>query len=157
MSSFLVCGPHPVSSSNGFHYHVIFVYQFTKYIWFYPLRRKSNSHSTFVTFKQLVENYFTITIKTLYTDNGDEFLARRSFLVTHGITHPTTPPHTLEHNGYSERRHRHIAKTSLTLLHQASISLTVKPGKNSIFLKNGKTVICRYIIGGKSRKFLDLR
>ena len=107
-----------VSSSNGFHYYVIFVDHFTKYIWFYPLRHKSNVHSTFVA-------YFTTTIKTLYTDNGDEFLTLRSFLATHGITYVTTPPHTLEHNGYFERRHRHIIKTGLTLLHQASIPLTL--------------------------------
>ena len=65
----------PISSSDDFLYYVIFVYHFTKYIWFYPLRRKSDVHSTFVAFKQLVENYFTTTIKTLYTDNGGEILA----------------------------------------------------------------------------------
>ena len=64
----------PFSSSNGFYYYVIFVDHFKKYVWFYPLRRISDVHSTFVAFKQLVENYFTTTIKTLYTDNGGEFL-----------------------------------------------------------------------------------
>ena len=92
-----------VSSFDGFHYYVIFVDHFTKYIWFYPLRHKSDVHSTFVAFKKLVENYFTTTIKILYTDSEDEFLALWSFLATHGITHPTIPPHTPEHNGYSER------------------------------------------------------
>ena len=32
----------------------------------------------------------------------------------------------------------------------------VKSGKNSIFLKKGKTIICCYSIGGKSEIFLDL-
>ena len=114
----------PVFSFDGFHYYFIFVDHFTKYIWFYPLSCKSDVHLTFVTLKQLVENYFTITIKTLYTDNGGEFLALWSFLTTHGITHFTTPPHTPKHNGYSECRHRHIVETGLTLLHQASIPLT---------------------------------
>ena len=45
---------------------------FTRYV------EKLDVHSTFVTFKQLVENYFTTTIKTLYTDNGSGFLALRS-------------------------------------------------------------------------------
>ena len=114
----------PVSSYDGFHYYVIFVDHITKYIWFYPLSHKSDVHSTFVVFKQLVENYFTSTIKTLYTDNRGEFLALRSFLETHDITHLTTPPQPLKHNGYSERRHWHIVETSLTLLYQASIPLT---------------------------------
>ena len=56
-----------------------------------------------------------------------EFLALRSFLATHGITHLTTPPHTSQHNGYSERQHRHIVEMGFTLLHQASIPLTFWP------------------------------
>ena len=90
-----------VASCDGFHSYVIFVDHYTKYIWFYPLRRKLDVHSTFVAFKNLVENYFTTTITTLYTNNGGEFLALRSFLVTHGISYLTIPPHTPEHNVYS--------------------------------------------------------
>ena len=116
-----------VSFSDGFHYYVIFVDHYTEYIWLYQLRRKSDVHSIFVTFKPLIENDFTTTIKILYTNNGGEFLGLQSFLATHGITHLTTHPHTLEHNEYSESWHRHIVETSLTLLHQASISLTFWP------------------------------
>ena len=47
--------------------------------------------------------------------------------MTHGITHLTTPPHTPKHNDYSERRHLHIVETSLTLLHQVSITITFRP------------------------------
>ena len=112
------------SSSDGFHYYVIFVDHFTKYIWLYSLCHKSDVHSTFVAFRQLVENNFTTTIKTLYTDNAGEFLALQCFLATHGITYLTTPPHTPKHNGYSEHQHRNIVETALTLLHQASIPLT---------------------------------
>ena len=121
MSSFLMCGPHPYPFLIVF---ITIVDHFTNYIWFYSLHRKSNAHSTFVAFKQLVENYFTTTIKTLYTNNGGEFLALRSFLATHGITHLTTPHHSPEHNGYSERRHQHIVEMGFTLLHHASIPLT---------------------------------
>ena len=114
----------PVSSYDGFHYYVIFVDHFIKYIRFDQLCQKSNVHSTFVAFKQLVENYFTTTIKTLYTDNGGEFLALWSLFATHGITHLTTPPHTPKNKGYSEHRHQHIIETGLTLLHQACIPQT---------------------------------
>ncbi|OMO62750.1 hypothetical protein CCACVL1_22657 [Corchorus capsularis] len=40
-----------------------------------------------------------------------------------GISHLQTPPYTSEHNGFAERRHRHVIKTGLTLLHQASLPL----------------------------------
>ena len=79
----------PVASYDGFNYYVIFVNHYTKYIWLYPLRHKSYVHSTFIAFKNLVENYFTTTIMTLYTDNEGEFLTLRSFFATHGISHLT--------------------------------------------------------------------
>ena len=63
----------PISSSNGFHYYVIFVNHCTKYTWLYRLFCKSDVHSTFVAFKKLVENYFTTTIKTLYIDSKGNF------------------------------------------------------------------------------------
>jgi len=47
----------------------------------------------------------------------------RNLLAINGISHLTTPPHTPEHNGYSERRHRHIVETGLTLLSHASLPL----------------------------------
>lgn len=63
----------------------------------------------------------------MYTDNGCEFLDLRPFLTTHGITHLTIPPHTPEHNGSSERRHRHIIDTCLAFLHHSSMPLTYWP------------------------------
>ena len=113
--------------SDVWTYYVIFVDHFTKSIWFYPLSRKSDVHATFVTFKKLVENYFSVKIKTLYTDNGGEYLALWYFLSDHGITHLTSPLHTPKHNGYVERRHRHIVETGLALLHRASLPINSGP------------------------------
>jgi len=48
----------------------------------------------------------------------------KEFFATHGISHLTTPPHTPEHNGFDERRHRHIVETGLTLLTHASLPLS---------------------------------
>lgn len=38
-----------------------------------------------------------------------------------------TPPHTPEHNGYAQRRHKHVVETGITLLHNASLPLFVWP------------------------------
>ena len=95
---------------------------FTKYIWFYPLRKKSEVKPTFIRFKAIVENYLKKKkIMTLYSDNGGEYIALTEFFATHGISHLTTPPHTPEHNGFAEHRHRHIVETGLALLTHASL------------------------------------
>ena len=114
----------PVYSVDGFQYYVIFVDHYTRYVWYYPLKRKSHVYDVFVCFKALVENQFKHQIVTLYSDNGGEYEALDQFLSTTGISHLTTPPHTPEHNGFFERRHRHIVETSLSLLTHASMPLT---------------------------------
>lgn len=93
----------PVYSVDDFKYYVIFVDHFTCYIWYYPLKRKSHVYDVFLHFKALVENQFKQRIITLYSDNGGKYQALDQFLSTNGISHLTTPPHTLEHNGLSER------------------------------------------------------
>ncbi|XP_013624346.1 PREDICTED: uncharacterized protein LOC106330425 [Brassica oleracea var. oleracea] len=91
------------------------------FTWLFPLKFKSQAQATLIAFKALVENQFDEKIKTLYSDNGGEYLAMRQYLQTHGISHLTSPPHTPEHNGISERKHQHIVETGLTLLSQASM------------------------------------
>ncbi|CAA7051447.1 unnamed protein product, partial [Microthlaspi erraticum] len=91
------------------------------YTWLYPLKRKSQVKETFMAFKPLVENKFQTRIGTFFTDNGGEFKALRDYLKTSGISHLTSPPHTPEHNGVSERKHRHIVEMGLTLLSTAAV------------------------------------
>nr|KYP58488.1 Retrovirus-related Pol polyprotein from transposon TNT 1-94 [Cajanus cajan] len=102
----------PVLSIDGLRYYCMFVDHFTRYIWLYPIKRKSDVQTLFPKFKSLFENFFHHNIKILYTDNGGEY---------------TTPPHTPEHNGIFERRNRHIAETGLSLLHHSGLSLTYWP------------------------------
>ena len=117
----------PILSQDGFKYYIIFVDHFTKYIWLYPFKRKSEVQEVFKRYKAIVENYFSKKIITLYSDNEGKYMALKDYLSLHGIFHLTTPPHTPEHNGYSERRHRHIVETDLTLLSHASLPITFWP------------------------------
>ncbi|PNY00673.1 retrovirus-related Pol polyprotein from transposon TNT 1-94 [Trifolium pratense] len=116
-----VWGPAPVYSIDDFRYYVIFIDHYSKYVWLYPMKFKSDVALLFPIFKNLVEKQFKTKIKTLYSDNGGEFIKLRSFLQNHGISHLTTPPHTPEHNGLSERKHRHLTETARCLLNQASL------------------------------------
>ena len=114
----------PIISNNEFKYYVILMDHFTRYIWFYPLKQKSKVKDIFIRFKVIVEKHFDKTIKTLYSDNGGEFIALAHFFSTNGISHLTTPPHTPEHNDFSEQRHLHIVEIGLALLSHASLPLS---------------------------------
>lgn len=109
-------------SIDNFKYYLIFVDHYTRYVLFYTLKTKSQFKETFILFKALVENKFKEKIGTLYSDNEGEYIALRSFLAEAGISHMTTPPHTPEHNGVSERKHRHLVETGFTLLTHAGMS-----------------------------------
>lgn len=77
----------------------------------YPIKKKSDVKEVFIAFKCLVENRFQQKIGTFFTDNGGEFMVLKTYLAANGITHLTSPLHTPEHNGVSERKHRHIVET----------------------------------------------
>src|SRR4051812_41211464 len=79
---------------------------------------------TFVRSKALVKNHVDHKIGTHYSDDRGEYQAFTNSLSTRGISYRTTPPHTLEHNGISERRHCHIVKIGLSLLTHASMLVT---------------------------------
>ena len=117
-----VWGP-TITSSDGYRYYVIFVDHFTRYIWLYPLKNKSDVKDTFILFKNIVEKFFQRSIISLYSDNGGEYIALKSFLQANVISHFTSPPHTPEHNGFAERRHGHIVQTGRTLMHHANLPL----------------------------------
>ncbi|KAL1194500.1 Retrovirus-related Pol polyprotein from transposon RE2 [Cardamine amara subsp. amara] len=106
-------------SVDGHKYYLILVDHFTRYTWFYPLKRKSQVFETFNCFKELFKNRFQSRIVTFYSENGGEFMVMKLFLSNNGIAHRTSPPHTPEHNGISERKHRHIVETGLALLSHA--------------------------------------
>ena len=70
-----VWGPSNTIGIDGSRYYLILVDHFTKYIWFYPMETKSQVSVIFPQFKHLVENRFQSKIKSIYSDNGGEFVA----------------------------------------------------------------------------------
>jgi hypothetical protein len=114
----------PIISINGYQYYVIFIDDYSRFSWMYPLHQKSDVFNYFVQFKNLVENLFSCTIKQFQSDGGGEYMSRQftSFLTTHGIYHRVTCPHTPEQNDISERKHRHIMEVGLSLLAQSHLN-----------------------------------
>lgn len=73
VTSFHVCGPAAILSMCGFKYYVVFIDDFTKYTWMFPLHCKSEGFSAFLQFKLQLENLLSSRIKTFQSDGGGEF------------------------------------------------------------------------------------
>lgn len=114
----------PVMSLSGIKYYVLFLDQFTHYLWVYPLRHKSEVLSKFLHFSAYVENHFSTKIKNIQCDNGGEFnnTEFHKFCGSQGISFRFSCPHTSQQNGRSERMIRTINNAVRTLLFQARLA-----------------------------------
>ena len=65
-----VWGPAPVMSVQGFRFYVIFIDNFSRFCWFYPLKQKSEVFTIFKSFQLLAENQLNQKIKIFQSDGG---------------------------------------------------------------------------------------
>lgn len=108
-------------STEEHRYFVIFLDVYSKYLWYFPLRLKSDVFPIFIQFHKMVERQFSTKIKQIQTDWGGEYRSLRKFFKEIGIVHRLPCPHTHEQNGKIERRHRHIVEIGLALLAHGSV------------------------------------
>jgi hypothetical protein len=116
-----VWGPAPVSSYDGHSYFLLCVDHYSKFMWFFPLKLKSDVFVIFKQFITMVERQFNTKLKSVQTDWGGEFRKLSPLFTQLGIIHRLSCPHTSEQNGTVERRHRHVVETGLTLLTQSGV------------------------------------
>lgn len=130
----------PTYSIKGSKYYILFVDDYSKYTWLFPMRFKHEALDFFIKFKTNVENIFSSSIKYLQTDGGGEYLSGKfqNFLSQNGISHRLSCPHHPEQNGVSERKHRHVVDMGLTLLATAGIpsEFWVDAFNTSVYLIN---------------------
>ncbi|PKU84173.1 Retrovirus-related Pol polyprotein from transposon TNT 1-94 [Dendrobium catenatum] len=135
-----VWGPAPMASVTGYLYYVIFVDDYSRFTWLFPMFHKSEVYNIFVAFKTQIENLTSRKIKSIRTDGGGEYMSNKftQFLQTNGITHQISCPHTPEQNGVAERKYRHIIETTRTILHRASLPYKFWPDAvlTSVYLIN---------------------
>ena len=115
-------GPAPVTSFQRYQYYVIFVDEFTRYTWYFPLKHKSDFLQCLISFHKFIETQFDKKIYVFQSDGGGEFdNAFTNYLKTHGIKHQLSCPRKPEQNGLVERKHRNIIKLGLTMMFHASV------------------------------------
>lgn len=88
----------------------------------------------------MAKNLFNASIKYFQSDGGTEYVNHSFSVLLHhlGIQHRLSCPHTPQQNGLAERKHRHIANMTRTLLAAASAPLTlwVEAALTSVHLIN---------------------
>lgn len=70
-------GPAPVISHDGYRYYAIFVDDFSRFTWFYPLKAKSDYFVVLNSYLNFVQTQFSCKVKTFQSDGGTEFLNHR--------------------------------------------------------------------------------
>ena len=72
-----VYGPMKTTSMEGCKYFVTFIDDFSRKIWLYPIKAKSECFDKFKEFKTLVENQSEMKIKVFRSDNGGEYMSKK--------------------------------------------------------------------------------
>jgi histone deacetylase 1/2 len=116
-------GPASVESHSGFHYFLTCVDAYSRYTWIFPLKRKSDTTSTFIQFQSMAELQLSCKLKAVQTDGGGEFKPLTPHFNKLGILHRLSCPHTHHQQGSVERKHRHVVDTGLSLLAQAHMPM----------------------------------
>ena len=113
-----VWGPCPTKSPFGFQYFITFIDDYSRATWVYLLKSRAEVYSIFCEFHSYVKTQFQTTIKTLRTDNAQEYLSIdfSTYLKSNGIIHESSCAYTPQQNGVAERKNRHILDITRTLM-----------------------------------------
>ncbi|CAJ2653926.1 unnamed protein product [Trifolium pratense] len=113
-----VCGPIEVPTLGGSRYFMTCVDEFTRKVWIYLLKEKSEVFSMFKNFCVLAERQSENKLKVLRTDGGGEYNFKefQTYCTQKGIIHEVTAPYTPQHNGLAERRNRTLVNMARCML-----------------------------------------
>lgn len=92
---------------------------FSKFIWLFSFKLKSQAPQIILQFIKLVTNFFGRSLISIQTDNGTDFKSLTPLLQNLGISPRLTCPYLHQQNGSVEFHHRRIVEIGLTLLKNA--------------------------------------
>ena len=118
-----VCGPMRTPSLGGARYFVTFIDDFSRKVWVYIIKAKSECFAKFKEWKALVEKQCEHKIKVLRSDNGGEYVSIQfdELLKHEGIARQTSTPYTPQQNGVAERANRTIVEMARSMLHSQGL------------------------------------
>ena len=113
----------PVLSSLGHKYYVLFLDDYSNFLWTFPISQKSQVYSCFQILYAYINTQFQKEIKTIQCGNGREYVNNnfQKICETNGIHFRLSCPYTSSQNSKSERKLRSIKLIIWTLLIRASL------------------------------------
>ena len=120
-----VWGPYNTPTFDGNKFFLTIVDDFSRIVWVFLLKFKSDVLQTLRHFFKMVDTQFHTSIKGVRTDNGGEFInnALQDLFTELGIIHYKTCAHTPQQNGVAERKHRHLLEVARALRFQGHIPI----------------------------------
>ena len=115
--------PSYAASIGGSRYFVVFVDDYSRYSWIFPMKSHYEILPIYSNFAKMVETQFSKHVKTFRFDNALEYTqyAFQALLHSYGIVHHLTCPSTPQQNGRAERKLLHILDTVHALLLSAKV------------------------------------
>ncbi|KAI4348037.1 hypothetical protein L6164_008799 [Bauhinia variegata] len=113
----------PVLRSSSHRYYILLLDDYSNFLWTFPLSKKSQAFSTFLTFRAFIRTQFEREIKNIQCDNGREFDNGPfwEFCKARGLSFRLSCPHTSSQNGKAKRKIQTINNIVSTLLAHASV------------------------------------
>lgn len=136
-------GPMETRSIGHAKFLLTIIDDYSRYIFVFFLKCKSEVLSKFREFKAYIENQMDLKIKAIRTDNGGEYCSSEfdNFLSKHGIKHELTAPYTPQQNGVAERFNRTLTERAKCLMFDANLptSYWAEATGMATYLKNRTT------------------
>jgi transposase InsO family protein len=115
--------PVKQASISGIRYMVTFIDDFSRYVWVYFQKEKSETFSKFQEFTSAAEVEIGEKIRYLRIDNRGEYTSNEfsNYLLEHRIHYQFICANTPQQNGIAKRKNRHIMELCRSMLHAKNV------------------------------------
>ena len=121
-------------------YYVTFIDDYSRYVWIYPMKKKSEVLSHFQKLKGQVEKETGRHIRCLRSDGGKEYFSDEftSYLQSEGIQREFSCRHTPQQNGVTKRKNQQILEVACAMMHEKHMPnfYWAKAASTAVYLMN---------------------
>ncbi|KAJ9541813.1 hypothetical protein OSB04_028319 [Centaurea solstitialis] len=113
-----LCGPITPATKGQNRYVFTLIDDFSRFMWIYLLKEKSEAFTHFKKFKALAENEIGKSLKVFRSDRGGEVtsLEFNTFCDQNGVKRHLTAPYSPQQNGIVERRNRTLMDMTRSIM-----------------------------------------